>query len=329
MNRALNTGRACLVFLFLAFVFSGATRAAPTTPPRESSCISKLFNLSFDPHLRFDANGRPYFGISEPDKPGFKIWDWTARRVGRPFGITKFLQAYERMRDDGLEDQNAFERLLRAFYVDLRVSEKALDRIPKGVPLIVAANHPRAGIDSISVAAAIARRRSDVRLMFGQVWEHVPEFKDYGIFANPFESAAAQRNRVRAFIAGTKHVRSGSSLVLHPAGALSYRASRDADPLDPPWQQGTVMMARKTGAWVLPVYVDGEPSELYQKLRRRGSWWRGFLLIREMLNQFHSTVRIGIGDPIPPEMFQDESTSEAQTLMVREALYRARARVDE
>jgi putative hemolysin len=73
--------------------------------------------------------------------------------------------------------------------------------------------------------------------------------------------------------------------------------------LDSAWQKGTVTLARKYQAPVLPVFIDAKNSWLFYAVSLINKKLSSILLAHELFNKQNKTIRIKIGDVIPAKVF--------------------------
>lgn len=196
------------------------------------------------------------------------------------------------------------ERALRALRVQPRLNDADVAAIPTRGPLLVIANHPFGGLDGLVLASLLQRVRPDARLLANHLLARIPEMAETCIFVDPFGGPeAAERNRT-ALRAAIRWLAEGGALGVFPAGEVSHFAPDRGCVTDPPWSDAVARLALRTRATVVPVYIDGRNSSLFQLLGLIHPRLRTAMLPRELLRRQGQTVRVEIGTPIPPERLQ-------------------------
>jgi 1-acyl-sn-glycerol-3-phosphate acyltransferase len=174
-----------------------------------------------------------------------------------------------------------------------------LERAPRTGALIVAANHV-SYFDPVLVGAAMPRplyymaRDSLFRPPLGWVIRQVNAF--------PVRRGAADIGSVRRALAVLER---GDALLVFPEGTRSADGQLQAA------QPGIGLLARRTGAEILPVFVEG-----MERVLGRGRW-----LPRR------AQVRIYIGDPFLPEPNAEPAETAARVMNCLAALRASRAEI--
>jgi putative hemolysin len=87
--------------------------------------------------------------------------------------------------------------------------------------------------------------------------------------------------------------------MIFPAGRLARRTA-DGSLSDPPWQASAMSLARKYGAPVVPLHLEGPWSGLFHLFDRFSPELRDITLFHELLNKRGRTFRLTVGRPIAP-----------------------------
>jgi putative hemolysin len=207
--------------------------------------------------------------------------------------------------------------LLARLAVDIQVSAEDLRQVPRQGPVIVAANHPHGILDGAVLATVLGALRPDVKFLANHLLGTVPELADLLIAVDPFggsKAAAANRRGLRAALA---HLAGGGLLVVFPAGAVSHFDWRCRSVRDAEWNPAVARLAERTGAAVLPVFIDGRNSALFQAAGLLDPRLRTALLVRELLKKERARVRVRAGSPVPPSRLAALESPESRTAYLR------------
>ena len=187
--------------------------------------------------------------------------------------------------------------------LDVRLTIRGLERIPRQGRLIVVANHPTGMADGVAVYDALKAVRPDLCFYANADAHRVsPRFTEVLI---PVEWVEAKRTRERTRLTLTQTreaLEAERTLVIFPAGRLARRGA-DGTLNDPAWAPSALSLARRYAAPVLPIHVAGPVSRLFHLFDRISPELRDITLFHEMLNKRGRTFSLTIGPLIAPEAF--------------------------
>ena len=112
----------------------------------------------------------------------------------------------------------------------------------------------------------LLRARPDA-LVVGNRWlSQIPGIRPWLIEVNPFSPDASDPGNVAGTRRILSHLRAGGCILTFPAGEVSSLRLRSRRVADPVWSPQVVRLARKVGASLLPLRVEGRNSGLFQSL---------------------------------------------------------------
>lgn len=171
-----------------------------------------------------------------------------------------------------------------------------------GAPFVTVSNHPYGHVDALGIISIVGRVRPDYKVTANFLLSLIDTMSTHFIRVNPYE-----RNNAVAGAASVRncldHVGEGRPLGCFPAGAVSYPTltGRGFAVKDGPWKPSTVRMIRKAAVPVVPIWVSGKNSWIYNLLGLFGWQARTIRLPHELFNKRGRTVRIRFGEPVMPE----------------------------
>ena len=200
-------------------------------------------------------------------------------------------------------------------------AQGTLDEIPAAGPAIVVANHPFGALDGLIFASLLTRHRPDVRLLANAALERLPEMRAQLLPVNPFGGRAATHRNVGAMRAAVRWLRNGGCLCVFPAGTVSYVQRPLEEANDPAWHPSVIRLARSARAPIVPCFIEGQNSRLFQHIGRIHPLLRTLLLPRELLRKRGSRVQVHIGRAIDVAEIARDRDDTAAVGCLRERAY--------
>ncbi len=245
--------------------------------------------------------------------------------LGRMLGIDQIGRVYGALQGMGRERPIA-ERLLEHLTVSYHAAATDLARIPQTGPAIVTLNHPFGLLEGAVLAGLLGRVRDDVRFLANGVLTAVPEVRDMIIAVDPISGRKAAAGNGRGLRKSLEHLRGGGMLVIFPAGEVSHFRWRDRAVADAEWNPAgarLVQIASKKGCRVtiVPAFVDGANSALFQVAGMAHPALRTALLARELLNKRGRIVEVRVGAPILADKLMAIPTEREQADYLRWRTY--------
>ena len=228
-----------------------------------------------------------------------------ARIVEGILGLRQIASIYDDLRQMHT-DRPLIGRLLQTLAIEIQVSRKDLDHIPRKGAVLVVVNHPTGLLDGAVLATLLSSLREDAKILANRLLATIPEIRDLMIPVDVFGRKSAAPANASSLRQSVRVLTDGGLLVAFPAGEVSRFCWRSRSVTDSSWNPGTagiLHLARQRGVAVsvVPIYLDASNSFLFHAaglLHRRLST---LLLGRELLNKRGRTVEVRIGKPIPAE----------------------------
>ncbi len=191
--------------------------------------------------------------------------------------------------------------------------------MPTSGAVLIVANHPHGALDGLALAAALDAVRPDVKILANALLWAIPELRPHLVPVDAFRQGGGQN------ASGIRDARAwldaGHALVVFPAGEVSHVRARDGRLVDGAWRHGAARLAAATSAPVVPVFIHGRNSALFERVGRLASWLRTALLGRELLGQRGRTVSLQIGRAMSPRRLATVGDVAAQTAFMRIRAY--------
>ncbi len=225
-------------------------------------------------------------------------WSWP---VLRPilYGALGYKRAVS-MADhiETLTGPEAFDHLTEDLEID--VSLRFADRMPKEGKLILVVNHPTGLADGVALWSAVTQVRKDINIFANADAIRVSEKLAETII--PVEWVLNKRSPAKAketLRRAKQAFDNGECVVIFPSGKLAGREKGDM--VERPWMPTAVTLARKQKCPVLPVNIQAENSWLYYFLSGLNGELRDITLFYELLNKKRAEFDITFGPLIQPD----------------------------
>lgn len=238
---------------------------------------------------------------------------WRRRLVELLPGVSELNRLFaecERRPEPGFVD-----RALAALGVEVDADPTS---IPETGAVIVAANHPTGALDGLALLALVGRRRRDVKLLANDWLASIGPLAADLLPIDAFGDG--RRANAAPMRAALRWLRDGHALVVFPAGAVSHLQPGAGVVADPAWHIGVVRLARLTGAALVPCFIEGRNSALFQALGLLSPWLRTALLPRELFKRRGSRVCLHVGRELPARDVQGIADAELARRL-RELVY--------
>lgn len=216
-----------------------------------------------------------------------------------------------------------YGKLAEAFALKSTSKGIPLNTLPTDRPIIFYANHPLSGADAFAILAEIEKVRPDIKAMAANYLESLPGFKERNFIVNISKSEEAKIANRKVIANIHDHITSGGSLLIFPAGSVSsWQDGNRLKAIDPKWHQGFLKFVNDAeNLEYRPIFIEGEPSQTYLKLRENYTALSNAYVFRELANQIGTSIGFTMGEAVLPRDFI-HLEQEDQILYLREILYR-------
>lgn len=225
----------------------------------------------------------------------------TIQALERWAGRDYFVPLYERWQKEYVAGTGrVIGPMLDLCDVELRIVAGALpDKLAADRPLVIVANHPFGIIDGIAALALAEKIGRPFRVIINKDLMKVPEIRPYSLAVDFSETRAAQADNIRMRAEALRLLKSGTTIVVFPAGGVATAPSMFERAVDLPWKAFTARMIIAAKAQVLPVWFDGQCGPMFQLASRFSLTLRLGLIIRELRQHVGKPLDVHIGSLLP------------------------------
>lgn len=221
-------------------------------------------------------------------------WGWATATVEQMTGLSALQHLYAELPAD-LEPAEFVTAALQRLGVDTHIASGSLDSVPTKGPVVLVCNHPFGAADGLVLADLFLKRRPDLLLLANHLLRRVLQIAPLIAPVDVFRKGAS----LSGLRAAHRHLEGGGALLLFPAGEVSRLDWRQRRVIDRPWAESATLLARRTGAAVVPLHIEGQarwPSLVAGTIHPR---LRTLCLARDLLQQRDSRVSVHVGEAIP------------------------------
>lgn len=237
--------------------------------------------------------------------------------ISHLLAIDRINSAYDEVMALSAEEGSFFKGCLRRLSATYQISIADLDRFPQDGPVVVVCNHPFGALDGLILGAILEDIRPDFRILGNLVLSRITPVAPWIIEVNPFDHAKGTLGNARGLRAALAWLKEGKVLGMFPAGEVSRFRFRDQAVRDPLWSHHAVSLARRTGAAIVPFFIQGRNSLVFQSLGAVHPLLRTLMLPRELVNKEGHHVPVIAGRPILPGELDRLQDDERRTRYLR------------
>ena len=239
--------------------------------------------------------------------------------TGKP-RLWRLYETYRRDQGGG----NFFSEAVRRLDIRVLTATEELSAIPARGPLIVVANHPLGVVDGIVIGHLLSRVRSDFRILVHSALCRLPEARPHLLPIDFSVTRSAQQTNLETRQAALRDLAEDRAIVIFPGGWVATARHPLTEAQDLEWKTFLARLVHKGRATVLPVYIEGRSSRLFQCASQISMELRASLLFREAVKKIGREVRVHIGAPIPYERLAHSTDRRDLTEHLRRETFKLR-----
>lgn len=246
-------------------------------------------------------------------KPGGKALMKFLKKISHEQDINNFIAQNRHLR--GFSFLN---KALDHFNFSYNVDKRSINQIPAEGRAILVANHPIGSLDGLALLSFIRTIRADVRIVANELLDNVEPLKPLFLPVDNLSAKTSHRVTFKAMLAALENE---EAVIIFPAGEVSR--IRPSGVRDGKWKSGFLKLAEKTGAPVVPIYIDARNSALFYGLSTLYKPLGTLMLAQEMFNKHDQTIAFHVGAPIPWQSFETSRFNFKQIAqLLRKHIYR-------
>lgn len=276
--------------------------------------MSKYKPSQYPNPFRLDPEELHLSGLSE------KAFKLALPALSKLLGLKALADHYDKL-PSWAAPEDFFATCLADLDISYQLHPKTLSSLPKDKPLIIVANHPFGALEALIMYDAFRKMRPDLKFLANFILGRIKPVSDLFILVDPFETKKAVKKNVHPLRESISWLNKGHSLITFPAGTVSHLHLKEREVIDPVWNTNIAKLARKTQATVLPCFIHGRNSLLFQAAGLVHPLLRTLLLPRQLLNKAGKQIDIQIGQAIEYDKLERFSSDRERTDYIRMRCY--------
>ena len=209
-----------------------------------------------------------------------------------------------------------FERLSIRWDIENPEILQQLDDRPK----VFVANHPYGLPDAFALFQLLTKYRTDIRIFANKLLAATQLDEPSLLFVDPFGAADSRGQNRKSIATAIRHLRSGGDLALFPGRICSHLKTSDWTISDADWTDQVRNFVETCDGEMVPLYISGRNSMLFNLSGLIHPRIRTYLLLREFLRGGHDfTFRVG--EPVSANQLRRVSRSMSVGGFARSAVY--------
>ena len=261
-----------------------------------------------------------YFSYADPDDPFLKRL--IIRSIEYISGQPELYKLYNEYQRSPELYKNFWEGSIKKLNLNVDYSQEALKKIPKEGPLVVVANHPFGVLDGLVICWLMSLVRDDFKVLTHSLLLRAPETKGYLLPVDFSLTKQAVVTNLETRKLSREFLSDGGSMVIFPSGCVSTKMKMSEKiAFDCEWKVFTSRLIKQSDATIVPIYFQGQNSQLFHLASRFGLLFRSALLFKEVRDRMGTDVPVTIGDPLNLRDFKENISNQDLIKSLRTLTY--------
>ena len=237
------------------------------------------------------------FASSEVNKFGQNFIKITELCTGK----LKLKKLYDQYLEENNPPENFWQDAIKKLQLKINSNFHSQNNIPPKGRLIVIANHAFGVADGVTLCSLISKVRQDYKIITHKVLRQAEAVKDKIIPIDFSQSKEAILSNINARKEAEEFLLKEGVLVIFPSGQIATKINlkKNTKANDGEWKQFASRLVVKTRSPVLPMYFEGQNSQLFHIANKIGQTFRYSLMMYELKRKIGDTINLHVGEIIP------------------------------
>ena len=236
------------------------------------------------------------FATSEVNKFGQNFIKITELCTGK----LKLKKLYDQYLSENNPPENFWHDAVNKLQLKVNTIHHSKNLIPYKGRLIVVANHAFGVADGVTMCSLVSNVRQDYKIITHKVLRQAEAVKEKIIPIDFTQNKEAVLSNIKARKDAEEVLKNDGVIVIFPSGQIATKENlKNPKADDGEWKQFVSRLVKKTESPVLPMYFEGQNSQLYHIANKIGQTFRYSLMMYELKRKIGDTINIHIGEIIP------------------------------
>ena len=204
--------------------------------------------------------------------------------------------------EEEFEDcQNFWKVMCGRFNVTINVfnaTPQTMTAIPKTGPVLIVVNHPNGVLDGLVIGQLLQSVRPDFKILAQSVFMQVDALAPNILPVSFGETDDATKINLQTRKDAINHLKDDGCICVFPAGGVSTSLTPFGKAKDTRWRNFTAKLLAVPDVQVVPIYIAGQNSRLFQIVSHISDTLRKAMLLYEFKRRLGSAVQIAVGQPL-------------------------------
>ena len=215
-------------------------------------------------------------------------------------GKLKLKKLYDQYLSENNPPENFWHDAVNKLQLKVNTIHHSKNLIPYKGRLIVVANHAFGVADGVTMCSLVSNVRQDYKIITHKVLRQAEAVKEKIIPIDFTQNKEAVLSNIKARKDAEEVLKNDGVIVIFPSGQIATKENlKNPKADDGEWKQFVSRLVKKTQSPVLPMYFEGQNSQLYHIANKIGQTFRYSLMMYELKRKIGDTINIHIGEIIP------------------------------
>ena len=215
-------------------------------------------------------------------------------------GKLKLKKLYDQYFSENNPPENFWHDAVNKLQLKVNTIHHSKNLIPYKGRLIVVANHAFGVADGVTMCSLVSNVRQDYKIITHKVLRQAEAVKEKIIPIDFTQNKEAVLSNIKARKDAEELLKNDGVIVIFPSGQIATKENlKNSKADDGEWKQFVSRLVKKTESPVLPMYFEGQNSQLYHIANKIGQTFRYSLMMYELKRKIGDTINIHIGEIIP------------------------------
>ena len=215
-------------------------------------------------------------------------------------GKLKLKKLYDQYFSENNPPENFWHDAVNKLQLKVNTIHHSKNLIPYKGRLIVVANHAFGVADGVTMCSLVSNVRQDYKIITHKVLRQAEAVKEKIIPIDFTQNKEAVLSNIKARKDAEEVLKNDGVIVIFPSGQIATKENlKNSKADDGEWKQFVSRLVKKTQSPVLPMYFEGQNSQLYHIANKIGQTFRYSLMMYELKRKIGDTINIHIGEIIP------------------------------